>query len=313
MINRITIFIVALLSFQIQVAAQNTSAAYSEKVRKNATIFHRNFTTGDFDKNGPLVNEKIYVNSNNAIVIGRDKFVDRIKRFNIPFPNLALRDRVIIVDENEIALLYIMQGTQTGPYGKIPPSGNKINVYAAEFFTMDDHALMKELLTITQLDQLKRQITGTDHLNKYEKVTLLPIKKKDAEYKELIKNKLESYVQNFNIRDWDSLKNMFADNTDIKINGNSFTSSSALIDELKDLIAKVPDVTYHLIRNVAEGDRGAIAYEVDGTILNSGNGTSKASSIQSVKQGIHFQFDEKGRIVNMVVVYNSEDFNNQLK
>jgi len=296
--------------------AQNTDKAYSEKVRLNASTFHKNFSTGDFGKNGPLVNEKIYVNSNNAIVIGREHFVARIKRFHTPFPTLKLKDRIVIVDENSVGLLYIMQGTQDGPYGPIAATGNKINVYAAEFFTMDEMAQMKELLTITQLDQLKRQITGKDKLERYEDVTLLPIAKKDAGYKKKIKNNLDAYVQNFNIRDWSSLKAMFADKAAININGKSYVGADALIDELKKLIVTVPDVTYHLIRNVAEGDRGALAYEVNGKVTHADkteDGKPMDSNIEDVKQGVHFQFDEKGKIINAVVVYNSEDFNKQLK
>lgn len=114
-----------LLLVSLPVFSQNMDKEYTEQVRSNATTFHKNFTTGDFDKNGPLVNEKIYVNSNNAIVIGRDNFVQRIKRFSIPFPTLALRDKVILVDGNEVGLLYVMQGTQNGPYGPISASGNK--------------------------------------------------------------------------------------------------------------------------------------------------------------------------------------------
>jgi predicted ester cyclase len=240
--------------------------------------------------------------------------VQRIKRYHTPFPNLALRDRVVIVDGNQVALLYIMQGAQTGPFGDIPPSGNKINVYAAEFFTMDDNALMKELLTITQLDQLKRQITGQDKLKDYEAVTLLPIKQTDATYKSMLKNKLDAYVQHFNTRNWEALAAMFAENADIKINGTPYKGVTALISQLKKTAAKVPNITYHLIRNVAEGDRGSIAYEVNGTVSGHGaDGTHTEASIQDVKQGVHFQFNEKGKITNMVSVYNSEDFNNQLK
>lgn len=189
---------ILIFSLTISANAQNTDKDYSEKVRENATTFHQNFSTGDFEKNGPLVDKKIYVNSNNAVVIGRENFVKRIKRFHTPFPALALRDRIIIVDENEVGLLYIMQGAQDGPYGSIPASGNKINVYAAEFFTMDDEVEMKELLTITQLDQLKSQLTGEQKVDEYEEVTLLPIKKTTPEYKYMLKNKLDAYVQNFN-------------------------------------------------------------------------------------------------------------------
>ncbi|WP_411898024.1 nuclear transport factor 2 family protein [Elizabethkingia occulta] len=313
MTNRILISAIVLLSFQLQTFAQNTNTDYSERVRKNASKFHMNFTTGDFVKNAPMVNEKIYYDSDNTIVIGRDNFVKDISSFHSSFPDLTLRDRIIIVDENQAALLYIMQGTQTGPYGSIPASGNKINVYAAEFFTMDNNVLMKELLTISQYDQLVRQITGEEKIERQEDVKLLPVKKTNMAYKHLLKDKLDAYVQNFNTRDWNALAAMFADNAAFKISGMSYKNISAFINELKSIIQKVPDVTYHLIRNIVEGDRGAIAYEVNGTLPNSNKSDANRKSLQNVKQSIHFQFDKKGKITDMIAIYNSEDFNKQLK
>jgi len=301
---------ITLLILSFNLNAQNMNSEYTEKVRNNASTFHQNFSTGDFEKNGELVNEKIYVNSNNAIVIGRHNFIERIKRFNTPFPTLQLKDRIIIVDENQVGLLYIMQGTQDGPYGNIPASGNKINVYAAEFFTMDDDAKMKELLTITQLDQLMKQITGADQVASYENVTLLPIKKTDADFKRTIKNNLDFYVQNFNSRDWLNLKKMFLPDAPIIVNGTVFKGADPLIDQLKNLVSEVPDMTYLLIRNVAEGDRGSIAYEVHGTI---NQGTTLNKKLVDVKQGIHFQFTPEGKISNAVIIFNSNDFQSQLK
>ncbi|QDH78558.1 hypothetical protein FKX85_05735 [Echinicola soli] len=304
------------LMLALNVQAQNTDKAYSEKVRENATTFHKNFSSGDFYKNGALVNEKIYVNSNNAIVIGRDNFVNRIKRFHTPFPELELHDRIVIVDENEVGLLYIMQDEQDGPYGTIPASGNKINVYAAEFFVMDDEARMKELLTITQLDQLKKQITGVDKVSEFEKVSLLPIKKTNLAHKKMLTDNVEAYVQNFNTRDWEAFKALFAKNADININGKMITGAQALIDELNKKIADyAPDMTYHLEHNIVEGDRGALAYTIKGTHTFSSqvgeDGKPLKKSIQSM-EGIHFQFNKKGKIIKAVIIYNSDDLNNQI-
>lgn len=299
------------------VNTQNKTIEYIEKVRNNASTFHKNFSSGDFEKNGPLVNDKIYVNSNNAIVIGRNNFIARIKRFHTPFPTLKLKDKIIIVDHNQVALLYIMQGTQDGPYGTIPASGNKINVYAAEFFTMDDDAKMKELLTITQLDQLMNQITGQDKVEMYENISLLPIKSTNADIKKKLNNTIERYVQDFNTRDWQSLKEVFAPDTTISINGRDLKDADELIVELKDLITTVPDITYLLTRNVVEGDRGAIAYEVHGTYNPSHeqsiNGFQKSKKLEDIKQAAHFQLTLDGKISNAVFIFNSNDFKMHLQ
>ncbi len=310
------LLVTALLYF-FSLNAQNTDIKFANKVRSNASTFHQNFSTGDFEKNGELVNDKIYVNSNNAIVIGKDNFIARIKRFHTPFPSLQLKDKIVIVDENQVGLLYIMQGTQDGPYGTIPASGNKINVYAAEFFIMDDEAKMKELLTITQLDQLVRQITGEDKVEEYENISLLPIKKTNAAFKKELKNKLDLYVQDFNTRDWKNMTDLFTANANININGMPIQGAEALISELKSFIAIVPDMTYHLIRNVVEGDRGALAYEVNGTYTSktevTANGMPLKKKLEDIKQGVHFEFNADGKISKATIIYNSNDFKMQLK
>lgn len=309
---RIVFILALLLLVSTAMPAQNTSKRYAEKVRVNAAAFHRNFSTGDFDKNAPLVNKKIYVNSNNIIVVGRDNFVQRIKRYSIPFPRLMLRDRVLIVDENEVALLYIMQGVQDGPYGSMPASGNKINVYAAEFFTMDDAALMKELLTITQLDRLKQQISGAQKVDEYETVTLLPIKKTSPGFKNAVKKNLSAYIQHFNTRDWSAFKDLFAAYATINLNGKMLYGAQEFADELDERLKLLPDISYHEIKNVAEGDRGALAYEVNGTFIIPAQAGGKEATTKAAafKEGIHLQFDRNGKIINAVIVSNGDDWYN---
>ncbi|MCH5598891.1 nuclear transport factor 2 family protein [Niabella ginsengisoli] len=91
--------------------------------QKNGAQFHINFSAGEFDKNGQLVTEDIYVNSNNAILVGRDNFVTRIKRYDGPFPGMHLTDRIVIVEDNIAAVHYILQGEQKGKYGDLDPTG----------------------------------------------------------------------------------------------------------------------------------------------------------------------------------------------
>jgi len=297
------------------VRAQNADTAYTEKVRTNASTFHKNFSSGEFEKNGPLVNVKIYVNSNTSIVIGRENFVTRIKRFHIPFPRLALRDRIILVDGNQVGLLYIMQATQDGPYGPIKATGRKINVYAAEFFIMDDEALMKELLTITQLDQLVRQIKGDETVAGYEPVTLLPIAASTPERKKILKANIESYVQDFNTRDWAAFDGLLADNVQVNWNGKISTGKQAVKDGLNNYTTLLPDLTFHVERNIVEGDRGALAYTMIGTHTDTSkmlpNGQAATKRIEA-KEGVHLQFDPAGKIIAITTVSNSDELKSQL-
>src|SRR5271167_1843632 len=130
----------------ILASALSTSAlAQSDSLyRANAPKFHRNFSAGEFEKNGALVTEDIDVNSNNVHLVGRDNFVKRIERYSIPFPGLQLRDRVIIVDGNVAAVNYVLQGKQTGPYGTIAPTGRTVEAMSGEVFEFDPQGLMKK-------------------------------------------------------------------------------------------------------------------------------------------------------------------------
>jgi hypothetical protein len=62
-----SILTISFIVFIISGYSQDTKE-FMEKVRTNASTFHKNFSAGTFEKNGPLVTENIYVNSNNAIL-----------------------------------------------------------------------------------------------------------------------------------------------------------------------------------------------------------------------------------------------------
>lgn len=62
--------------------------------------FRKNFNSHDFDKYGPPVAQDIHVHSNGTELRGRDAFVARIKRYQVPFPDLKINDLMTIVGGN---------------------------------------------------------------------------------------------------------------------------------------------------------------------------------------------------------------------
>lgn len=290
---------------------------FKEKIRVNASTFHKNFSTGSFEKNGPLVTENIYVNSNNAILIGRDNFVKRIERYKVPFPGLQLKDRIVLVDGNVASVHYILQGNQNGPYGKIPASGNKVEGMSAEFFVMNKDAIMENLLTITQLDKLEAQSKGEEKIENFQPVSLLPVKKENPAFKQKIKAAIDDYLGYFNARKWDQLESMISDNVKINWNGNLESGKAALISELKKRLTAFPDLTYQIDRNVVDGDRAGIAYTMIGkqTGEYTANGMTLPASEKMimVREGQYLQFDSDGKIIDVITVSNSNDFITQIK
>jgi predicted ester cyclase len=137
---------------------------YVAKIRLVASTFHKNFSAGEFDKNGPLVAEDIRINSNGAMLTGRDAFVQRIKRYKVPFPNLLIKDEYVLAEGNRAAVEYIMEGSQTGPFtlpdGTIlQPSGKAVKVRGIEFMKFNQEGLLDDLITISNADDFVKQLT----------------------------------------------------------------------------------------------------------------------------------------------------------
>ena len=145
--------------------APSSNAQYEDLIRHNASQFHMNFNNREFAKNGDLVADNLHVDSNGVPLQGRDAFVQRIARFVGPFPDVKIDDQIIVVDGDKAAIRFVITGTHEGdlqtPQGVIHPTGKKIKVDGAEFFTFDREGKLVDLITIERLDQLIQQVKGT--------------------------------------------------------------------------------------------------------------------------------------------------------
>ncbi|MCH5598895.1 nuclear transport factor 2 family protein [Niabella ginsengisoli] len=244
-------------------AVAQTDTAYEALVRKNSSQFHKNFTAGDFDKNGPLVTEDIHVNSNGTIVVGRDKFVGRLSRYEVPFPGLAVNDRIKIVDGNTVAFHYLMQAEHKGKFGDLEPTGNKVEAMSSEFFTMDENGLMKDLITTSQVDKFLATASGEEKITEHQKVTLYPI---DHSVPRAVSAKAaDLYLRHFNFRDWEAMKALLSDDVEANWNSDKVSGKDAVIAKMQERLTPFSDLTYELIRHAVEGNRAAIGYTLQGT------------------------------------------------
>jgi predicted ester cyclase len=274
--------------------------------RANAPKFHRNFSAGQFAKNGALVTEDIDVNSNNVQLVGRDNFITRIERYSIPFPGLQLRDRVIIVDGNVAAVNYILQGAQTGPYGTIAPTGNKVEAMSGEVFEFTPQGLMKKLTTITELDRLKAEINGAVKVDAFQTVVLLPNGKVSPEHRAMVKAAAAMFHKNFNEGHVERNADLAVEGIRINADDDLLQGRSALVQRLQRLKVAFPDMTIHDEYVLADGNRAAVEYVMEGTQAGSG---------KTVRvRGIDFmEFDSAGRLEELTVVHNEDDFVMQLQ
>ncbi|QDH78540.1 hypothetical protein FKX85_05640 [Echinicola soli] len=281
-----------------------SDSAYEALVRKNSSQFHKNFSAGRFTDNGPLTTEDIYVNSNGKIVVGRDKFVGRLTRYEKPFPGLEVNDRIMIVDGNIVAFHYLMQATHLGKFGDLEPTGNKVEAMSSEFFTMDENGLMKDLITISQVDKFLATASGEEHIEEHQKVTLYPID--HSVPKAVTKKAADLYLRHFNFRDWDAISELLSDDVQANWNSNHVSGKEAVIEKMKERLTPFPDLTYQLDRSAAEGNRAAIGYTLHGThnglFTYKGKNYPASGNAVQTREVQHLEVSADGKIKSIIMM-----------
>ncbi|MCH5598892.1 nuclear transport factor 2 family protein [Niabella ginsengisoli] len=181
---------------------------------------------------------------------------------------------------------------------------------SAEFFVMDENGIMKDLLTITQIDKLVAQIKGEEKIEKHQDVTLYPID--NSVPKATTEKTTDMYVRHFNIRNWDGFKNLLAADVNVNWNGEMLTSADAFMEKIKSRVASFSNITYQLDRSVTEANRSAIGYTMHGK--HDGAFTYKNTTYQptqkdfEIREAIHFEVGADGKIKSMIVISNQDEF-----
>jgi predicted ester cyclase len=306
------------VSFAAETMGDNKGVDNNEALfRENAPKFHRNFSNGDFDKNGDLVTDDIDVDSNNVKLTGRDNFVNRLKRYSVPFPGLQLKDRILIVDGNKAAVNYVLQGEQKGPYGNIPATGNKIEAMSGEVFEFNDQGLMKKLTTITELDRVTNEVKGTVHIGAFQNIMLLPVKKESSTIQGRNRSTAAKFDEDFNSRHENESLKLVATNVTINADNAMSQGKSAFAERFRAWKSSFPDMTIHDEYVIADGDRAAVEYIVEGT--QTGPYTAPDGAVipptgkRIAVRGIEFmKFNQAGLLSDLVVVHNENDVVTQL-
>jgi Predicted ester cyclase len=296
---------------------QSTSEAHSRLMHIRAGKFHANFSTGDFDKNGPLVAKDIQVDSNNVKFVGREKFVQRIKRYSIPFPGLQLKDRIVVVDGNKAAVHYILQGYHKGPYGNIPATGNKIEAMSGEVFEFNDQGLMSKLTTITKLDDVTAEVKGTKKIEAFQDVDLLPTRREDSAYEAKLRITAATFHKNFSAGDFDKNGPLVATNIHVNSNGTMLVGRDSFVNRIKRYKAAFPNLTIDDEYVLVEGNRAAVEYWMQGNQTGPytlPDGRVLPPTGKKIKvRGIEFmRFNQAGLLDNLITISNGDDFVKQL-
>lgn len=59
------------------------------------------------------------------------------------FPDLSVTPEIIVQDGDTIAFAYTLTGTHTGPLGKIPPTGKKVNIRGMQISKFKDSKMVE--------------------------------------------------------------------------------------------------------------------------------------------------------------------------
>lgn len=290
---------------------------YTDLVRRQVSSFHPNFSAGQSHKNGELVLETIEVDSNGVFLTGRQAFVERLKRYDEPFPGLQLKDRIVLVDDNKAAVHYILQGEHRGPLGQLPASRHKIEAMSGEIFEFDQNGLATNLITVTKLDHVMAQVQGAQTVDRFENVTLLPTKTMSVEYVEAIRRSAGTFHKNFSAGEFGRNGCLVAQDIRVNSNGALFSGRDAFVERIQRYKTPFPDMVIIDEHIVVEGNRAAIGYVMTGTHLGDFSlpeGGELAATGRVVRvRGIEFmEFDENGFLAELITISNGLDFITQL-
>lgn len=285
-----------------------------QDVRSRAGAFHKNFSRGDFDANGPLVAKEIKVNSNNVEFQGADAFVERIKRFSIPFPGLQLRDATLVVDGHDVAVLYYMQGEHLGPFGAMDASGNRIEVLAGELFKFNQQGLMSELITVTRLDHVALQIKGHRQIHSHQAVTLAEPVPLDKTIAANLRETVKGLHGQFASGDYSGV----ADDVVVNVDGVHERGVAVLRNYFNGLLTAFGDLTIEHETVLVDADRAAIGYQLSGVHTDTwqhpgGEIVAPANKRVRVRAIDFLRFDADGKLNGYVTVINTDDIARQLK
>lgn len=288
-----------------------------ETLRRVASTFHKNFSAGRFDDNGPLVTEDISVDSNTFRFTGREKFIERIRRYEGPFPGLKMSDRLMIVDGNKAGVHYLPQGVHRGQFGDIAATGRKIEVRSAEIFTFNDRAQMADLITVTELDRLKAQVAGQETVAEHADITLA--ENGSASEAEIAKQRdiARQLYDSFSRGDHDAAASLVAEDIVVQPGSGQIEGRAGFIDYSTRHNSAFPDMASEFEDILVDGKRACVSFHrrgthhgdftlVDGTVIAA---TGREFSFRTVE---FLRFNDRGLIDELISVSNSEDLVSQL-
>jgi predicted ester cyclase len=283
--------------------------SYESRVRTTLAAFHPHLSKGEYADNGPMVSLGMQWNVNGQLLVSRQSFVSHLTGFNTTFHGLQAPDVYHIVDDNVGAILYHLQGTQSGPVGDIPLTGRRVELMGGELMVFDNDALLDSLITIEEMGRLRQQLTGVLNVTgDFPVVKLADNPPSSPAFRENLRQIMASLHRNFNKKN--NTKNADLAHPNVLINTNYAISDGR--DAFANLFTigtdAFPNLVYHDDHILADGHHGSIEYVWEG--LQEGpytdlDGKLWSPSGKSVRvRGMLFvEFDDDASITKVTSVF----------
>lgn len=294
---------------------------YESLIRKNLGTFHINLSHGLYSSNGPLVSPSISWNVNGLLLISRASFVARLTGFNASFHGLEVPDIYHIVDGHVGAVMYRLQGPQTGPFENIPPSGEGIDVLGGELMTFNKDALLWDLKTVEEISIAESQLLGKTAAGPLvTNLTSLLVENPQTspEFRQHSREAIASIHENFNSGNNAATSHLLSPNINVILGSSSNnTSPQAFVEMIAKWSKTFPDMVYHDDAVLADGKLGASEWVWEGTQTGSYtamNGTVLEPSGKSVRMRgfLFFEFTQDGLINKVTGVWDEGVIEEQL-
>jgi len=291
---------------------------YEALVANRTGSFHSNFNTGDAGKrkNGNLFSLAAELTVNNVDNLGRAAFVNELLSFDGPFPDLQLYDVLRLNDGNTASILFYLHAHQTGAFGGVPATGNKVQAANGELFVFDEDALVSRFIGVNQLDLVGLQISGQAPVDEFRNYSLVNNPQTPQAYRDKIKTAAAQFNRNFNLGNSSAIAALAAPDVTVHPGNSNDTTTSgrqALVNLITKYKTALPDLLAHDEYVVGDGHYAAVEFIWQGTrtgpfVATNGTVVPPDGKVYRTRAFRWMEFNREGLVTTLWEVANNNDF-----
>lgn len=293
---------------------------YVSTVRKNFDAFHENLSRANYSGNGLLVAEDVHWNYDGNLIIGRDDWVTALTTVvNGSLRGLYIPDLYQVMDGNVGAVLYRLQGNQSGPFAGLPLTpGAHFHVAGAELAVFNSEALLYDLISIEPIGQMVRQMSGQLEVPAPTPQGTQPLRnlQMPPSYREEIRQTLKQFHVNVNAGNASANRMSAIENVVVDVNGNVTKGRDAFLAAIGSTSAgegAFPNKIFHDDYVLADGRLGAIEYIWHGRQTKNYGNIAANNTLVRMRGMVFFEFNEDLKVEKLTSVYDEAVVATQLQ